>query len=65
MTSMEYKSQNLLHNCVFLCVMYTVNVTVTVITYHMYHSMYVTHLNYTCTQIHITAQAIDRMIKLL
>ena len=43
--------------------MCTVNITVTIITYHMYHSMYATHLNNTYTQIHITAQAIDRMIK--
>ena len=38
--------------------MCTVNITVTAITYHMYHSMYATHLNNTYTQIHITAQAI-------
>ena len=37
--------------------MCTVNITATAITFHMYHSIYATHLNYTFTQIHITAQA--------
>ena len=43
--------------------MCTAHITATAITFHMYHSMYATHLNHTYTQIHITAQAIDRMIK--
>ena len=43
--------------------MCTVHITVTAITFHMYYSMYATHLNYTYTHIHITAQAIERMIK--
>ena len=42
--------------------MCTVNITVTVITYHMCHSMYATHLNDAYTQIYITAQAMDRMM---
>ena len=44
----------------FIC---TVHTTSTTITFHMYESMHATHLNNTYTHIHITAQAIDRMIK--
>ena len=45
--------------------MCTMHITATAIIFHMYHSMYATHLNYTYTHIHITSQAIDRMMKTL
>ena len=43
--------------------MCTVHTTSTTITFYMYESMHATHLNNTYTHIHITAQAIDRIIK--
>ena len=42
--------------------MCTMHITATAIIFHMYHAMYATHLNDTYTQIHIRAQAIDRMM---
>jgi hypothetical protein len=45
--------------------MCTVHTTSTTITFHMYESMHATHLHHTYILIHITAQAIDRMMKTL